>query len=284
MFVLDIQTVKAFILISELKNFTKAAEKLGTTQATLSVKLKRLEDRLGQRLIERTPRQVKLSAQGEQFIQSARHFVEAHDKAILNLSETKQKLRLGIACHIMGADITRLLYTLSVKHSDLSLEVSLDTSEALKNSLNDGLLDAIIIRGEDKGYAGTFLCAERMGWYASNHFKYDVDSPLPIANLSPHCGVHNYAEEALHNSSIKWKETFIGGGVAAVSAAISAGIAIGVYSERTAPPNLVNVDNVFDLPPLPVTCLTLYVSDRNRIFSNEIKTIEDNFLGVETDN
>ena len=52
---LDLDTVKAFIRIAELGSFTLAADSLRMTQAAVSLKLKRLEDRLGFRLVERTP-------------------------------------------------------------------------------------------------------------------------------------------------------------------------------------------------------------------------------------
>ena len=55
---LDVDAVQAFVTIAELRSFTRAAEVLGSTQGALSVKLKRLENRLGERLLERTPRQV----------------------------------------------------------------------------------------------------------------------------------------------------------------------------------------------------------------------------------
>ena len=61
---LDIEAVQAFVLTADLKSFTRAAEALDTTQSAVSLKIKRLEDGIGRRLLERTPRQVRLSADG----------------------------------------------------------------------------------------------------------------------------------------------------------------------------------------------------------------------------
>src|SRR3954466_12179595 len=61
---LDLHAVEAFVRVAELDSFTRAAEAMRTTQSAVSLKLKRLERRLGCRLIERTPRHVQLSAQG----------------------------------------------------------------------------------------------------------------------------------------------------------------------------------------------------------------------------
>ena len=61
---LDVDAVQAFVLVADLASFTRAAEAAGTTQSAVSLKLKKLEQRLGQRLVERTPRLVRLSGEG----------------------------------------------------------------------------------------------------------------------------------------------------------------------------------------------------------------------------
>ena len=66
---LDLDAVQSFIRIAELGSFTRAAEAMRTTQSAVSLKLKRLEERLGCRLIERTPRYVELSARGAAFLE-----------------------------------------------------------------------------------------------------------------------------------------------------------------------------------------------------------------------
>ena len=60
---LDIATVQAFLLVAEF-SLTRAAEALGTTQAAISMKLQRLEAVVGKRLVERSPRAVRLTAEG----------------------------------------------------------------------------------------------------------------------------------------------------------------------------------------------------------------------------
>jgi DNA-binding transcriptional LysR family regulator len=61
---LDIDAVRAFALVAELNSFTRAAQVAGTTQSAVSLKLKRLERRLATRLVERTPRSVRLTPEG----------------------------------------------------------------------------------------------------------------------------------------------------------------------------------------------------------------------------
>src|ERR1700733_1241964 len=100
--VLDLDAVQAFIRIAELGSFTRAAEAMRTTQAAVSLKLKRLELRLGCRLVERTPRHVQLSAQGAAFLDHARELLEAHDRALGVFASARQRLAIGISDHVAG--------------------------------------------------------------------------------------------------------------------------------------------------------------------------------------
>src|SRR5436309_15930220 len=89
---LDIPTVQAFLLVADLQNFTRAAEALGTTQAAVSMKLQRLEAVVGKRLLERSPRAVRLTADGAAFCENARLLMQAHDRALLGQSIVRQQL------------------------------------------------------------------------------------------------------------------------------------------------------------------------------------------------
>ena len=79
---LDLEAVQAFVLTADLKSFTRAAEAMDTTQSAVSLKIKRLEEGLGRKLLERTPRLVRLSADGSAFLEPARHLVAAHHGAV----------------------------------------------------------------------------------------------------------------------------------------------------------------------------------------------------------
>src|SRR3954470_10432066 len=99
---LDLDAVEAFVRIAELESFTRAAEAVGTTQGAISLKLKRLEARLGCRLLERTPRRVQLTARGAAFLDHARELLEAQDRALAGFVGARQRLTIGISDHVPG--------------------------------------------------------------------------------------------------------------------------------------------------------------------------------------
>src|SRR6201990_3782356 len=98
---LDVEAVQAFVLVADLNSFTRAAEAMDTTQSAVSLKIKRLEDGLGRRLLERTPRLVKLSADGSAFLGAARHLVAAHQEAMSAFAVEHRRLTVGISHHIV---------------------------------------------------------------------------------------------------------------------------------------------------------------------------------------
>ena len=106
---LDLDAVQAFVLVADFKSFTRAAEALGSTQSAVSIKLRRLEDRLGRRLVERTPRRVNLSADGELFLGAARDLVAAQERALATFSAERRRLSIGISHHIIAAELPLVL-------------------------------------------------------------------------------------------------------------------------------------------------------------------------------
>jgi DNA-binding transcriptional LysR family regulator len=248
---LDVDSVKAFVAIADLHSFTRAAEALATTQGAISVKLKRLEDRVGQKLIERTPRQVRLSAQGAVFLEAARDFLAAHDRAVAGLSSARRRFRLGIAAHVGGPEVPTLLARLNAHDPALTIEARLDDSRDLLDAFDRGEIDAAIIRREDDRRDGEVLAPEHFGWFATPDFVYRAGEPLRLATSSPSCCIRNLATRTLDAVGIPWTEVFLGCGAFAVAEAVSVGLATSVFSCRLAPPGTVEIGRRFGLPAIP---------------------------------
>src|ERR1700744_804722 len=68
----DLGDLSAFLAIAEERSFTRAAAKLGTSQSALSHTMRRLEERLGVRLLTRTTRSVAPTEAGERLMEPLR--------------------------------------------------------------------------------------------------------------------------------------------------------------------------------------------------------------------
>ncbi|MFC7401420.1 LysR family transcriptional regulator [Citricoccus sp. GCM10030269] len=74
---MDLKMVQAFVMLADELHFTRAAERLGVAQPLVSQWIRKLESELGQPLVERTTRAVKLTAAGEASLPHARRAVES---------------------------------------------------------------------------------------------------------------------------------------------------------------------------------------------------------------
>jgi len=277
---LDIPTVQAFLLVADLQNFTRAAEALGTTQAAVSMKLQRLEAVLEKRLVERSPRAVRLTADGFAFLASARALIDAHDRALSGKREVRQQLSLGISDHASGPELVPLLERLHQVSSQLTLAVAIGFSRELLDAYDTGKLDAVIVRQEGSRRGGEKLTEDEFGWFAARRFAWRRGETLQLATLAPPCGVRAIAMRALDKAGIAWSEAFVGGGVTAVAAAALAGLAVAPLARRIAPAGLIDIGPAHGLPRLGTSRVMLHskVSDPAKLAA--LRTLAATFRSV----
>ncbi len=248
---LDLDAVEAFIRIAELDSFTRAAEAMRTTQAAVSLKLKRLEERLGCRLIERTPRYVQLSAQGEAFLEPARALLAVHDRALAMLAGARQRLTIGISDHVAGPELPALIARMNAQDSQMLIEIRIASSGDLLQSFDRRELDTVIVRLHAGRSDGEILAEEKFGWFAAPGWQPRTGEPLPLATLAEPCGVRALAAQILDAAAVPWTEIFVGGGVAAVAAAVMAGLGVAALAPRMLPFGAIDVGARLGLPELP---------------------------------
>ncbi len=248
---LDLDAVHAFVRIAELGSFTRAAEASQTTQSAVSLKLKRLEERLGCRLVERTPRRVELSAQGLTFLEHARKLLEVQERAFADFAAARQRLIIGISDHVAGPELPALIGRMNAQDPKLLIEIRIGTTGDLLQSYDRRELDAVIVRFDAGRNDGELLTEEKMGWFAAPDWTHPAGEPLPIATMAEPCGVRIMALQLLDEAEVSWRESFVGGGVTAVSAAVMAGLGVSALARRMLPFGAVEVGPKLGLPALP---------------------------------
>ncbi|WP_297843522.1 LysR family transcriptional regulator [Pseudomonas sp.] len=270
----DIDAIQAFVLVAELKSFTRAADAIGGTQAAISLKIKRLEETLGRKLLERTPRRVTLSAHGQTFVTSARRLLDNYQEAMNCFGTQKRTLRVGVSHHIVGADLTRWLRRMANADPDVIVAFSLGTSRDMLDNYEQGKLDvALILRHDNRRQDGDVIGAARFGWMAAQDFELLPGEPLPLAIQPEPCGMRSMVMAALQTQNRLWEEVFVGSGILAIGAAVVAGIGIGAMVGRMAPSGCVDVQQRFNLPPLPSREVVLYTAQRDAQAQSLINTL-----------
>lgn len=256
---LDPGAVEAFVLVAELRSFTRAARMLNTTQAAVSLRVRRLEDRLGHRLLERTPRQVRLSPAGEGFLGPARELVEAHRRASEALTRERPRLALGITHHIVGHELPRQLRRIGALDARMTLELRVAETRTLLDLYDAGALDAVIVlRHDESRRDGEVLLEERFAWFSAPDLDLPAGAPVPLALQPEPCQLRAMAVRALEGAGRPWREAVVGGGVTTIGAAAAAGLAVAAMAARAAPPGAVEVGEALGLPALGRRAVVLH--------------------------
>jgi DNA-binding transcriptional LysR family regulator len=271
---LDIEAVQAFVLTADFKSFTRAAEAMDTTQSAVSLKIKRLEDGLGRRLLERTPRLVRLSADGNAFLGPARNLVAAHQGAVGSFGAERRRLVVGISHHIVGAELPLLLKRMGSAEPSVVLEMRVATSREVLEEFERGVIDAaIVLRHDNRRRDGETVLKEEFGWMAAPDFEHHSGEPLRLATQAEPCSVRSMAIDALTAAGIDWTEVFVGGGIATTGAAVSAGLAVAALGKRVAPAGTIDIGARLGLPSLPSRDVVLHSNVTDRSTKGALKTL-----------
>jgi len=271
--VLDVEAVASFLQAAELSSFTRAAEALGSTQSLVSTRIKRLETTLGKLLLQRHPRLVRLTSDGERFLPVAQAFLAAHNRAIAAFSEVPERIAIGISEQAAGADVPMLLGRLAARDPGLIVNLRIEPSSQLELAYEAGDLDAILVRRIGAGKTGEVLREDDLGWFSAPTLTRREDAPLPLISLVAECRLRQHAINALNRSAIDWREAFIGGGMAAVRAALAGGLGVAAIATRIAPPGAVNIGAEWGLPTLGRSQVVLRsnaATQRGRAFVREL--------------
>jgi DNA-binding transcriptional LysR family regulator len=87
----ELVDLNAFLTVAEEQSFTRAAAKLGTSQSALSHTIRRLETRIGVRLLTRTTRSVAPTEAGERLLGTLRPALDTIGAQLASLSELREK-------------------------------------------------------------------------------------------------------------------------------------------------------------------------------------------------
>ncbi|MGM4983716.1 MULTISPECIES: LysR family transcriptional regulator [Rhizobium] len=127
----ELVDLNAFAVVAEEKSFTRAAARLGTSQSSLSHTVRRLEARLGVRLLTRTTRNVALTEAGERLLATLRPALESIGAELASLRELREKpagtIRITTAEHAATTVLWPALERLLSQYPDIRVELSIDS-------------------------------------------------------------------------------------------------------------------------------------------------------------
>src|SRR4030088_2522929 len=173
---LDLELLRSFVSVVDSGGFTRAGERVHRTQSTVSQQIKRLEDDVGQPLLNRTGKDVTPTEVGERLLSYARRLFSLAEEArdVVGGPSKEGAVRLGIPEDFAAYRLTKLLASFSRSRPGLRLDVRVDQSPYLKRDLERGELDLALFKRSAGEKSGIAVWPERVHWVTSKSHPLDA--------------------------------------------------------------------------------------------------------------
>nr|WP_256261839.1 LysR substrate-binding domain-containing protein [Pseudomonas gingeri] len=250
---LDLALLYSFKTIAECKNISVASQRLHKTQAAVSIQLKKLEELVGERLINRGHQTAELTSHGERMLQYARKMLALSDEAMdfFVKGEVAGTVRFGIPDDYASAFLPPVLQQFTQRYPRVNLKIRNDISQNLFTALENDELDLALVTQRSADGKGEILRSDQLQWVGAAGLQVDLTAPIPLA-LYPHgCGYRRQILSALSGCQLDYEIVFECTGVTGVRLAVDSGLAIAATSAPLIQPTWQILDtDSGSLPPL----------------------------------
>ncbi|WIW48074.1 LysR family transcriptional regulator [Bradyrhizobium sp. 62B] len=268
---LDIDLIRSFVTIVSLGNFTRAARTLGLQQSTISLQIRRLEQMVGGKLLERSPQAVALTPEGETFFDDARRMLDLNDEMVARIQEPAMRglVRLGAPEDFATRHLPDVLARFAHAYPQVDLEVTCDLTMNLIERFRKGAFDLALIKRERSiEIPGTRVWREPLVWVTGGvDLRQGV---LPLAVSPKPCVYRKRATEALDRARRSWRVAYTCGSLAGTLAAVRARLGVTVLPKDMVPPDLHVVDGK-PMPDLKDTEIAILERDRLPLPAQRLK-------------
>lgn len=177
---MNLKFLETFVWVAKLKSFRLTAEKLFTTQASISSRIAVLESELGVKLFLRDSRGVSLTPEGLKVLDYAEQMMATMQGLKQSLETTSSKvgrIRIGVMDTVIHTWLSALVAELTDHFPRVEIELVADTALNLSDQLQKGFLDLILqtdlLRQET--VRSLELASHPMGWIVASHSIYNRD-------------------------------------------------------------------------------------------------------------
>ena len=166
---IDLKWLRSFVVVAEEASFTRAAARVHVAQPGVSAQVRRLESELGERLLDRSGRTIRLTEAGAVVLPLARAALDAVAKARLAVDDlaglVRGQVTIGMVSGCALPVMAELLAGFHKQYPGVAISLTEDNSDRLAEMLGDGRLDLALIgvAGEPaNGIDGVVLIDEEL--------------------------------------------------------------------------------------------------------------------------
>jgi len=288
--VMDIKNLVTFINVAELRSFTKAGDKLGYSQSTVSFQIRQLENELGVPLFERINRTVTLTEHGSRLLQSAykindllQGFLDDTEAA----AEIRGVVRLVMADSLCNEVIGRIFPELHRTYPGITLEcVAAGTQEMFRMlnqneadlvyTLDSHIYDTNYINLQEGRIGVHFVCAANhpLADRPSVSLKELIQQPFLLTEKG--MSYRRVMDEALAAKSLEIRPVFVSGNTDLIRNLVAQGAGISFLPDYTTK-ELIAAGKLkyLQVPEMKVEIWTQLLHHRDKWISEPMRIVID---------
>ena len=253
-----LEQLRAFVFIAEQGCFGRAGEILGRTQSTLSASLKRLEEEIGCRLINRRQGHILgLTDEGRMLLPAARDILVRMTRAMQSIKTPllSGKITFGVPDDFCTSELHKIIVLCLLENPGLRIEVTSAASATLAKLFEQMKLDIVIL----KEVAGqpivtgleAVLCIEPLYWVSGIGTQFHYLREIPLVTFPSGCVIRKCATEALERVGKAYYCSYTSGSFENIKSAAKDGIGIALLPENTLTDDLRVITSEQGAPDVP---------------------------------
>ncbi|NBZ90099.1 LysR family transcriptional regulator [Stagnihabitans tardus] len=254
---IDTKLLRAFLTVAAERSFSRAAMRLGCSQATMSQRILQLEALLGVALLRRDYHDVTLTPAGQDLRAEAQALVDAHDGLVARVMRGRVagSVRLGIAEDYVLPLLPQLWRRLG-QFPGVEIAVVTGLSRDLCRQVEARSLDMAVVTLPETLPLAKVLARPPLLWVAAPGFEMPQDGVLPLALFPEGCA---FRATALPLLTQLHRLALVSASGQVIHAAVVAGLAATVMAAGTIPQDLAPLNG---LPELPLTCIQIVTREQ----------------------
>lgn len=282
---IESDTLAVLIAVADTRSFTRAAERLGKTQAAVSMCISRTEEKLQKKLFERTRQGAIPTPAGQSLIFYARRIVALEAEALASVSDsmTGARVRLGMPDDYLQTVGELMLHHFLPRHREIYVDLTCDFSSRLHPMLDQGQIDiALTVSHEDMPIRGEALFRNRQLWCTGPTGRPEDEECLRLALFSEDCSARPRIMAGLERQGRPWRMMHSSSHLAGVLMAVASGRMLTVLPECAIPETWRILDpEEANLPQPPQAFLTMSTRENPSLVTRKVSAfLRNSFAGI----
>jgi DNA-binding transcriptional LysR family regulator len=252
---MDTRQLAAFCAVVDRKSFSQAAEQLGVTQPAVSLQIRSLEKRLGQRLLDRSGRRVEPTEAGQRLYRSAQRLLALEEQLLEEVAgngdgELKGRLEIGCSTGPGATVLPLLLCQFQEANPGVSISLSVNDTQHVIDLVADRELELGVVGAATKHRGVSFepffrdevvLAVPPKHRFAGKTIGLDDLRAETLILMQEGAGVRQMIEDELRRAGLRVRDLEVRlelGLQESVKAAVAAGHGVTFISRSSMEPEL----------------------------------------------